>query len=139
MLVKIEVYHDGEFWCARGLGEDIFTQGKSLDELMDNIEEATSLHLEEILETGEGLAYTHSFRDKGKKVARSLPQASGYQIVRLLTSLGYEGIRQRGSHIRMRKEGEVGQHSITVPVHRTVALGTLNDIINRVSLWRQCT
>ena len=55
MLVKIEAYHDGEFWCARGLGEDIFTQGKSLDELMDNIEEATSLHLEEILETGEDL------------------------------------------------------------------------------------
>lgn len=55
MLVKLEAYHDGGSWCARGIGEDIFTQGNSLDELMDNIKEAVSLHLEEVLETGENL------------------------------------------------------------------------------------
>ena len=37
MLVKIEVYNDGEFWCARGIGEDIFTQGQTVDELYANI------------------------------------------------------------------------------------------------------
>ena len=37
MQVKVEAYHDGESWCARGIGEDFFTQGDSLDELMDNI------------------------------------------------------------------------------------------------------
>ncbi len=26
MHVKMEVYQDGNIWCARGLGEDIFTQ-----------------------------------------------------------------------------------------------------------------
>ena len=25
MLVKIETYFDGKWWCARGIGEDIFT------------------------------------------------------------------------------------------------------------------
>ena len=55
MLVKFEVYYDGEYWCARGIGVDIFTQGKTLDELMENIKEAASLHFEDILETGEGL------------------------------------------------------------------------------------
>ena len=44
MLVKIETYFDGEFWCARGIGEDIFTQGKTLDELYQNIKEAVSVH-----------------------------------------------------------------------------------------------
>jgi hypothetical protein len=44
MLVKIETYFDGESWCARGIGEDIFTQGKTLDELYDNIKEAVSVH-----------------------------------------------------------------------------------------------
>lgn len=44
MLVKIETYFDGESWCARGIGEDIFTQGKTLDELHDNIKEAVSVH-----------------------------------------------------------------------------------------------
>ena len=44
MLVKVETYFDGEFWCARGIGEDIFTQGKSLDELHENIKEAVAVH-----------------------------------------------------------------------------------------------
>ena len=44
MLVKIETYIDGEFWCARGLGEDIFTQGNTLEDLYHNIKEAVSAH-----------------------------------------------------------------------------------------------
>jgi len=46
VLVKIEVYNDGEFWCARGISEDIFTQGETLDELIENIKEAVALHFE---------------------------------------------------------------------------------------------
>ena len=46
MLVKIEAYHDGESWCARGIGEDIFTQGQTVDELYGNIEEAVALHFD---------------------------------------------------------------------------------------------
>jgi len=53
MLVKFEIYNDGEFWCARGIGVDIFTQGKTLDELMENIKEAVEVHFGEILEKGE--------------------------------------------------------------------------------------
>ena len=45
MLVKMEAYFDGEMWCARGIGEDIFTQGSTLDELFHNIQEAVALHL----------------------------------------------------------------------------------------------
>jgi len=52
MLVKFEIYSDGEFWCARGIGEDIFTQGESLDELAKNIEEAVEVHFEEEIEKG---------------------------------------------------------------------------------------
>ena len=47
MLVKIEAYHDGDFWCARGIGEDIFTQGETFDELIENIKEAVALHFME--------------------------------------------------------------------------------------------
>jgi len=47
MLVKIEAYNDGEFWCARGIGADIFTQGQALDELYANIREAVALHFED--------------------------------------------------------------------------------------------
>ncbi len=55
MLVKVETYYDGEFWCARGIGEDIFTQGENLDELMGNIKEAVALHWDESLQRGEDL------------------------------------------------------------------------------------
>ncbi len=44
MLVKIETYFDGELWCARGIGEDIFTQGETLDNLYQNIKEAVTAH-----------------------------------------------------------------------------------------------
>jgi hypothetical protein len=50
MLVKVEAYHDGESWCARGIGQDIFTQGATVDELNINIKEAVALHFEECAE-----------------------------------------------------------------------------------------
>ena len=64
-----------------------------------------------------------------------LPQVSGNQVVKLLKSLGYEVVRQRGSHIRLTKSTALGEHKITVPAHLTLAKGTLTDILNKVSLW----
>ncbi len=46
MLVKVEVYNDGEAWCARGIGQDIFTHGHTVDELYENIREAVALHFD---------------------------------------------------------------------------------------------
>ncbi len=56
MLVKFEVYNDGKNWCARGIGLSIFTQGKTLDELMSNLKEAVSIHFEEELKEGEEIS-----------------------------------------------------------------------------------
>jgi predicted RNA binding protein YcfA (HicA-like mRNA interferase family) len=64
-----------------------------------------------------------------------LPQVSGDDVVGLLQHLGYEVIRQRGSHIRLRKIMALGEHNITVSVHKVLAKGTLNDILTKVSLW----
>jgi predicted RNA binding protein YcfA (HicA-like mRNA interferase family) len=64
-----------------------------------------------------------------------LPQVSGRALIRLLASLGYEVIRQRGSHVRVRKISALGEHNLTVPDHEALAKGTLNDILTRVSLW----
>jgi len=64
-----------------------------------------------------------------------LPQVSGAELVRLLQSLGYEVIRQRGSHIRLKKSTVPGEHAITVPAHKIIARGTLSDIVGKVSLW----
>jgi predicted RNase H-like HicB family nuclease len=50
MLIKIEIYFDGDYWCARGIGEDIFTQSKTLDELHENVKEAVACHFGDALE-----------------------------------------------------------------------------------------
>jgi hypothetical protein len=55
MLVKFEVYSEGKYWSGRGIGVDIFTQGKTLDDLMANIREAVELHFEEELGKGENI------------------------------------------------------------------------------------
>jgi predicted RNA binding protein YcfA (HicA-like mRNA interferase family) len=44
-------------------------------------------------------------------------------------------VRQRGSHVRLRKQAPVGEHNVTVPDHKVLAKGTLNDILSQVSLW----
>jgi predicted RNA binding protein YcfA (HicA-like mRNA interferase family) len=49
--------------------------------------------------------------------------------------LGYETLRQKGSHVRLRKVTLLGEHNVTVPDHKVLAKGTLNDILTRVSLW----
>jgi predicted RNA binding protein YcfA (HicA-like mRNA interferase family) len=64
-----------------------------------------------------------------------LPQVSGEELSRLLESIGYRFLRQRGSHTRYAFTNPVGTHYITVPMHRVIAKGTLNDILNKVSLW----
>lgn len=64
-----------------------------------------------------------------------LPQVSGQDIISLLEKLGYQIIRQKGSHIRLSRVTGVGEHNLTVPNHKVIAKGTLNDIITKVSLW----
>ncbi|HEX4643826.1 MAG TPA: type II toxin-antitoxin system HicA family toxin [Candidatus Acidoferrales bacterium] len=64
-----------------------------------------------------------------------LPQISGRSLIHLLHSLGYQTVRQRGSHVRLTKITAIGEHHVTIPDHKILAKGTLNDILTRVSLW----
>lgn len=63
------------------------------------------------------------------------PVVSGEELLKVLTRLGYEIIRQRGSHVRLKKPTAAGDHNITVPLHEELAKGTFNDILNEVSIW----
>lgn len=46
-MIKVEIYHDGDFYCARCLAFDIFSQGKTLDEVVENIKESIVLYFED--------------------------------------------------------------------------------------------
>ena len=72
-------------------------------------------------------------------MSEKLPVISGKDLIKYLASLGYIVIRQRGSHVRLEKETAAGRHKITIPNHNPIAKGTLNDILNKVSIWNQIT
>jgi hypothetical protein len=56
MVVKVEVYSDGEQWCARGISADIFTCAPTLDDLVAGVKEAAACHFEEELKGGRALS-----------------------------------------------------------------------------------
>jgi predicted RNA binding protein YcfA (HicA-like mRNA interferase family) len=57
---------------------------------------------------------------------------SGAQLCDLLVAQGFERVRQRGSHVIMRR----GQVSFPVPLHRELDRGTLRGIIRQSGLPR---
>ena len=64
-----------------------------------------------------------------------LPVVSGKKLLKLLKKLDYQVVRQKGSHIRLTKKGEAGEHHITIIAHKEIAKGTLNDILTKVAIW----
>ena len=60
---------------------------------------------------------------------------SGTKIIRILEKLGFEKIRQKGSHIVLKKILKDGkQIGCVVPLHKEVAIGTLKNILRQVNL-----
>jgi predicted RNA binding protein YcfA (HicA-like mRNA interferase family) len=55
-----------------------------------------------------------------------LPRISSREAIRSLERLGFEQVRQTGSHIVMKKETEKGEIGCVVPVHRELKIGTLD-------------
>ncbi len=56
-----------------------------------------------------------------------LPVVSGAEAVKVFERAGWRRDRQRGSHLVMLKKGEVA--SLSVPLHRELAPGTLRALI----------
>ena len=59
-----------------------------------------------------------------------LPVLSGRDVVKARERLGFEQMRQRGSHVVMQRDG-VG---CVVPLHKEVKTGTLAGIIRQAGL-----
>ena len=63
---------------------------------------------------------------------------SADRLIRALERLGYEVIRQKGSHVRLRHAGPPA-HTITVPLHNPLKTGTLHGILSEVAQMRSIT
>ncbi len=59
-----------------------------------------------------------------------LPVLSGQEIVKLLERLGFAQVRQRGSHVVMRRAAS----GCVVPLHKEVKSGTLAGILRQAGV-----
>lgn len=59
-----------------------------------------------------------------------LPRVSGAVVVRVLERLGFEKLRQSGSHVIMRR----GAKGCVIPMHNEVKVGTLAGILRQADV-----
>ncbi len=60
-----------------------------------------------------------------------LRRVSGKETVKALERLGFTVVRQRGSHVVMKKVTPEGAVGCSVPLHRELAVGTLRGILRQ--------
>ena len=60
------------------------------------------------------------------------PVVSGERLIKALGKEGWEVVRQRGSHVRLKKSGR--KHALVVPLHRELRRGTLAGILRDADL-----
>jgi len=60
----------------------------------------------------------------------SLPILSGEQVIAALERLGFKRVRQRGSHVVMRR----GPSGCVVPLHRELKIGTLAGVLRQAQV-----
>ena len=63
-----------------------------------------------------------------------LPRVSADEVIRALERLGFVQIRQRGSHITLKKKTSAGDIGCVVPLHRELAIGTLRSILRQAAV-----
>lgn len=63
-----------------------------------------------------------------------LPRVSGADVMRTLERLGFSQVRQRGSHVVLRRETPQGVLGCVVPLHRELAIGTLRGILKQAGV-----
>jgi predicted RNA binding protein YcfA (HicA-like mRNA interferase family) len=63
-----------------------------------------------------------------------LHRVSGHEAIRALERLGFVQIRQRGSHVVLKKTTATGEIGCVVPLHAEVAVGTLQGILKQAQI-----
>jgi len=65
---------------------------------------------------------------------RELRKVSGEEAIRSLQRLGFERVRQRGSHVVLKKQTKEGTFGCVVPLHRELKIGTLKGILKQAKV-----
>ena len=65
---------------------------------------------------------------------RRLRKVTGQEAIRALQRLGFEKVRQRGSHVILKKETSEGAVGCVIPLHRELKIGTLRGILRQAKV-----
>ena len=68
-------------------------------------------------------------------MSKRLPVVSGAQLIRVLEQLGWEVLRQRGSHVRLKHADRAT--FLVVPLHQELKRGTLSGILRDAGIDRE--
>ncbi len=60
-----------------------------------------------------------------------LRRVSGQEAIRAMERLGFVQIRQRGSHVVLKKKTSEGEIGCVIPLHPELAIGTLRGILRQ--------
>jgi predicted RNA binding protein YcfA (HicA-like mRNA interferase family) len=63
-----------------------------------------------------------------------LPRVSGEKAIRVLEQLGFVRVRQRGSHVVLKRSHPSGTVGCVVPLHPELATGTLRGILKQAGV-----
>ena len=63
-----------------------------------------------------------------------LPRMSGRELIPLLELFGFIQIRQKGSHIILKKKTADGEIGTVVPDHKELAEGTMRGILKQAQI-----
>lgn len=63
-----------------------------------------------------------------------LRQVSGQEAIRALERLGFVKVRQRGSHVVLKKVTAEGAVGCVIPLHDELAIGTLRSILKQADV-----
>ena len=63
-----------------------------------------------------------------------LPRLSGRELIRILELFGFIQIRQKGSHIVLKKKIADGSIGTVVPDHKELAEGTIRGILKQAQI-----
>jgi len=63
-----------------------------------------------------------------------LPVISGNQAIKCFENIGYQVIRQRGSHVRMRHKSDSSKQPLTIPRHKALGKGLMRKLLRDAEL-----
>ena len=63
-----------------------------------------------------------------------LRRVSGQEAIRALERLGFVQVRQKGSHVILKRQTSEGEIGCVVPLHNELAIGTLRGILKQARI-----